>query len=199
MKRMTEDPQIGRLLSGTERASPLERAEIFDDVFRKTVGRERLVRRALIGSAAVLTVVLGALIMPPKEDRDRFTAKGGQVASFALRCADAQGQRCPCEPGSTLLFQLEPAGASHLGLFAKGPKSQLIWFFPKSPQETSLALAGHLQAGILDRAVQLGEEHPSGTYEVVGVFTREPASRAELMALAARGGPQVVTRSLRIP
>ncbi len=199
MKRMTEDPQIGRLLSGTERASPLERAEIFDDVFKKTAGRERLVRRAVAGTTAVLAVLLVALFLPPREDGDRFIVKGGQTASFALRCADAQGQQRPCERGSALLFQLEPAGASHLGLFAKGPEAQLIWYFPKRPRALSLALEGHLRGGVLDQAVQLGEEHPSGTYEVVGVFTKEPASRAELMALAARGGPQVVTRTLRIP
>ena len=83
-----------------------------------------------------------------------------------------------CTHGAKLVFDLHgTTGYRYFAAFAKRSDGMVLWYFPTSDAESSVALP---TSGILDQGIILGDDHPAGMYRVYGVFSRAPFTRAAI-------------------
>ncbi|HEY3668341.1 MAG TPA: hypothetical protein VGL19_20200, partial [Polyangiaceae bacterium] len=86
--------------------------------------------------------------------------------------------------------------------FARRADGAVIWYTPP-PEGVTASVAPSASAVLLEQAVSLGSEHVPGHYQVYGVFSSEPLTRARIKAvlgqeLRGRGGVNVVVRELEV-
>jgi hypothetical protein len=187
-----------RLLSGKNRLSAAEKADILTGVLARVeeptpIPRRRVLLFSLGGAAAALALVLIVVIRPRS---DEFASRGGgePTASFEARCAGADGVRT-CRAGDKLLFEVTGgSGAEYFAAFARRRDGAVIWYFPAEGQ-VSPALAERAPRGVLDSGILLGPEHPPGRYTVVGLFSPRPLSRDEVRETVAAPADDVIAVS----
>ena len=131
--------------------------------------------------------------------RDELAARGGgaPVAALKLHCAEA------CSTGAKLLFDLDgTTGYRYFAAFARRGDGVVLWYFPDTPDGTSVELEAANTRGVLDRSIVLGGEHAPGHYQVFGVFSQAPLTRAQLHAAftgdSAGPGTAVVAQELDV-
>jgi len=194
-----------RLLSRRNRLTRDEKDVIFARVLAQT-GRRRGRRWpalvfALAGAAAVLLVIPRAWTVRDHSADPSFAARGdGSAAGFDLACA---GQRTrTCQLGQTLVFDLQAGRERYFAAFARRDDGTVIWYFPDSATGTSLDLRDRTRDGVLDRGIALDATHGAGHYEVYGIYSAAPLSRADIKSRfrpAARDlgpGTSIATREL---
>jgi hypothetical protein len=207
------EPDLGRLLSGRNEPSVLEKEAALELVLaqvgappRRWPWGARVAAAGLPAFAAALAVVLVFFVGSPSGDiasEDGFQARGdgtnASVASFALRCvnedpaAASRPDDVECRQGTVLGFSASPpTGKTHFAAFAQRSDGAVLWYFPEAGgQSASLKAEGGAKA-VLPRGVPLGAEHPPGSYEVYGVFSSTPLSRERLRKIL---GPDLVGRA----
>ena len=183
MTSMHPKHTIARLLAGRNRLSRLEKDDIFANVMDEIAPRKRLAGRlapALALASVVAVLLLYVRVNNHGESTDSsFGSKGQSFASgaFSVVCKAEDG----CQSGDKLVFDLSAsAGYSHFAAFAKRADGVVIWYFPESENDESLALDGRLRDGVLDRGVVLGDDHQPGRYQVYGIFSTEPLTQAQI-------------------
>jgi hypothetical protein len=193
-----EDRLISRLLSGRDQLSRGEKDAILDGVLADAAPA----RRARWGWLALPALALaGFLLVPwrssvPKQD---FTARGGGQPAAVMQVTCASG----CTQGAKLVFDVHgTTGYRYFAAFAKAGDGKALWYFPATDSATGLDLSAQPTTGILDRTVVLGPEHPAGTYQVYGVFSKSPLTRSAIRDafdptnLTAGEGTKVVSTDL---
>lgn len=201
-----DDRQLERLLSGRDAPSVSEREELFERIYAQTeAGRRRWLAPALgaaLASAAAVVLMFMQLRSPADAE---FRARGSGLAmgpELTLACTEG----VTCRPGDKLSLAVHAHAhateSTYFSAFARRFDGVVIWYFPE-PMGASQALPSGGARAVLDRAVLLGPEHLPGRYEVFGVFTRRPFTRAELKLalgddLAGSAEASVLRRSLEI-
>lgn len=185
-QQKSEDEVIERLLSGKNQMSRGAKDAIFERVIQDVAPRRG--RRSLYGSAGALVLATAALLLIPKalggdgtssEEAFRSRGKGQPVGALSLSCSE-HGDGA-CIRGTKLLFDLEgTTGYTHMAALARHTDGTIIWYFPESPEGKSLQLSEHVETGVLDRGVLLGETHQDGDYEVLGFYSKRPFTRDEI-------------------
>ena len=54
-----------------------------------------------------------------------------------------------------------------------GPRGLLVWYFPSESRPSLLAEG----VGVARFGIVIGADHPTGSYRVFGVFSKEPLTR----------------------
>jgi hypothetical protein len=198
-----DDRQLERLLSGRDAPSVSEREELFERIYARTdAGRRRWLAPAL--GAALASAAAGVLMFmqlrSPADAEFRARGSGLPVAGPELTLACTEG--VTCRSGDKLSLAVRAAESAYFSAFARRFDGVVIWYFPE-PLGASQALPNGGARAVLDRAVLLGPEHLPGRYEVFGVFTRRPFTRAEIKLalgddLAGSAEAIVLRRSLEI-
>jgi hypothetical protein len=188
MTSSAEQRLAHRLLGGARTLSRPEKEDILDAVLAEVAPeRSRSARHAWLGvalactAAGVLTVVLA-----PKPMRqlaaEGFVARGGPDVEpqLSVLCAEDFGPG-RCRSGSQFMFEV--AGAqrwTHLALYAERSDDVVLWYVPAEPDGRSIALDDTAPLALLPEQVHLGDDHPPGRYEVVGVFSNRALDRGEV-------------------
>ncbi len=170
-------PLLNRLLSGKEALSEIDKEEVLGHVLKKVIALERpwwttLKPWGLIATCTAAVLMVTVFHEPPSE----FVPRGQNKPSLNLTCT-TQGVANDCREGSRLLFKVNPGGFRFFAALARGPAQQTLWYF------TQVDLEAHSRDGVLDRAADIGAEHQTGTYEVIGVFSAAPLDKTEVKAL----------------
>jgi hypothetical protein len=179
------EPLIPRLLSGRNRLSRVEKDQILENVLDEVAPQPKRLSKVwtavpLVAAAAVIALVPLALWHTGHED-DAFSSRGQSVSVAALSLSCGGVKDAVCSQGDKLLFDLsQSTGYRYFGAFARSEDGTIIWYFPESPEGTSLDLTQRLVDGVLDRGAVLDEHHRPGRYEVYGVFSNEPLTRQSL-------------------
>lgn len=185
---MSSPHLIRRLLAGRNRLSRAEKDEIFARVVDGVAPPERRRRRWWAGAGVAVAAAAAALLVLPGRGGEgepggaasSFAARGGgdTSAAFELSCPTAAAG---CRAGATLVFDLSPAsGYRYFAAFARRGDDAVIWYVPGDSGDASADLRTRLEAGVLDRGVVLGAEHPPGRYTVFGIFSQQPLTRAAI-------------------
>jgi hypothetical protein len=197
-----DDQELARLLSGRDGPSVLEQEAGFERVLQKLDrGRAPLhwgFWLPITGAAAALAAVVLTLFAP--EPASELAARGGGDRAPALQalCVES-GAAGRCASGDRLAFVAEAEGYAYLALFARRSDGLVIWYFPSADGQ-SVPIAD--QAGKpLQLGAKLGEDQPPGSYELVGVFSRSPLTRAAIKRdlddrLQSAAGHRVVRQAL---
>ena len=197
-----DEELAARLLSGRNSPSILQKEALFARIHAEATPSLLLARwkRASFGIAAALSIAAGLALWARTPE---FAARGGGPSSepaFRVQCFESEGTSC--RSGHALAFEFAPqAQAQYFAAFARRSDGAVVWYFP-TPDGLSLPVA---QTGslMLDHAVQLGAEQPPGHYEIFGVFSAEPLSRARIKSalgedLRGTQGVRVVRRSFEV-
>jgi len=209
------EPDLGRLLSGRNEPSVLEKEAALELVLAEVAparrrwpwgGRVGAVALPLIAAAAAFALFWPGDASHELGSADPFASRGGGApatdADMVVRCvagtaADEPG--AACAPGAVLGFAVSPPeGKLNFSAFAMGGDGELLWYFP-TPNGQSLALSDASSAAstratvkqVVPKGIPLGPEHKPGTYEVYGVFSSVPLSRAHLREIL---GPELAGR-----
>jgi hypothetical protein len=194
-----DEETIARLIQGRDEPSILARERLFERIYQETAPRPT---RQRLGWALGLSLaaVAGAVALYLRPPSSEFAARGGGAfeSAFQPRCIEG-----PCRSGNKLVFEMGPlATGRHFAAFARRHDGTIVWYFPAA-DEKSIALSTSETPQLLQRAITLGPEHSPGRYELFGVFSERPLSRAELKVALGdelRGGPgvRVVRRSFEV-
>ena len=175
-----DDRKLERLLSGRDAPSVAEREELFERIYARTeAGRRRWLAPALgaaLASAAAAVLMFMQLRAPADAE---FRARGAGLPVAGPELSLVCTESVACRPGDKLSLAVRAAGSSYFSAFARRFDGVIIWYFPE-PMGASQALPSGEGRAVLERAVLLGPEHLPGHYEVFGVFTQRPFTRAEL-------------------
>jgi len=173
-------PEIPRLLAGRDRLSRPEKEEILEAVLAGVAPARSTRWWWLTAPAVVAAAAVTLLVAAPWREsgpRDELAARGGGTPSAALKlhCAEA------CTTGAKLLFDLDgTSGYRYFAAFARRGDGVVLWYFPDTPEGTSVDLDAAKTSGVLDRSIVLGGEHTPGRYQIYGVFSQAPLTRAQL-------------------
>jgi len=204
---MAHEGLVSRLLSRRNRLSRVEKDAILECVLAEVAPASRRRRTAWLvaglglAAAAGLLLVLPRLSPSPGRADETFTARGGGAPSaFRAHCGDTG-----CRAGAKLVFEIsEGAADRYFAAFARRADGTILWYFPETAAGTSKDLSRDLERGVVTTGIVLGAEHPPGSYEVYGVFSRRPLDRPAVKALiggtAAASSPTgaVVTQKVTI-
>jgi hypothetical protein len=197
-----DDEELARLLSGRDGPSVLEQEAGFERLLGKLGRRPAPVRwRLWLPGVAALAAAAAAVLLMVREPAPELVARGGQAREPALSvlCVE-HGAAGRCPSGGRLAFVAEPGGFDYLALFARRGDGLVIWYFPSADGQ-SVPLADR-SGKPLSHGIKLGEDQPPGSYELVGVFSRRPLTRAaikrELGAALESGAQHRVVRQTLI-
>lgn len=161
-----------RLLTGKRGLSRPEKEAIFARVLTRTTSRRGRFRwPALILTLSTATAAMFLLFRSPRPAE--FQARGGARASFRIACLAG-----PCRTGGKLLFEVSALPGGYFAAFARRTDGTIIWYFPDRETGESVSVLG--AGGELGRAVVLGPEHVPGEYQVFGMVSPRPLSRADV-------------------
>jgi len=177
-----EDQDLARLLSGRDGPSVLEQEADLERVMQRLDRGRAPVRWGFwLPATAALTAVAAAFVLLVKEpEADQLTARGGQAEAPALQviCVE-HGVAGRCPSGGRLAFVAAPSSRyRYLGLFARRSDGLVIWYFPSADGQ-SVPIADR-SGEPLRRGIKLSDDQPPGRYEIIGVFSDGPLSRAEI-------------------
>lgn len=201
---MTLDPKsprdetLARLLAGRDAPSVLEKERQFEAIFAKIQAPKRPRWQpfaASVGGALCLAAALALWLRTP-ELASRGPALAEQPELRAL-CAK------PCRQGGALAFEV--SGSPKRGFFAafaQRADGAIVWYLPDASGQSAPLARGNGPA-VLDHGVQLGPEQPPGVYEIYGIFSEQPMTRAQIKAalgddLRGRDGVTVVQRRFEV-
>jgi hypothetical protein len=198
-QRQLNDETAARLLSGRDRPSVLQKEALFEQLYRRVARREPAASRwpwrqlSLAGGAALC--VAAALLLRPTAPE--FTTRGGgPVNEPAFRVLCFGGGETSCRVGGALAFEVGAGAQSqYFAAFARRSDGAIIWYFP-ALDGLSTPLGSEPRSLMLDHGVELGAEQPPGHYEIFGIFSARPLSRAEIKA--ALGDDLRGSRALRV-
>lgn len=175
---------------------------------RKQSFRERLVspRGILVAFLGILLLAVPLVFMVLPNGKRTFTPKGKEAPTFFdVRCI-ADKRPGPCKKGNKIIFKIVPPKNKHyLSVFSKHRSNgTVIWYFPGSEKEGSLEVEKYLRKDTFTRAIEIGDEHAVGTYDVYGIYTDRAVQRHEIRRLidkkAEEGKPDdkayIITRTL---
>jgi hypothetical protein len=125
---------------------------------------------------------------------DGFRAKGtaparasGSPLAFDVACGTSASR--VCRLGDTLMFSLNPSGASgYLAAYAERvdePSASRIWYFP-APGSAAPSVEATGATVVLPEGVRLGPPHVLGRYRVTAWLSESPISSASTQAPSAR-------------
>jgi len=203
--RKIDDETVARLLSGRDLPSVLEKERLFERIHAHVAAQPTATRStwqrwvwACAGAAALLAA---ALFRPIATE---FAARGSALPntpSFRPLCVGEAISRC--KPGSALAFEVSSGSATpYFAAFARRADGTVVWYFPAA-NGVSVPLVATGGSALLDHGVQIGAEQPPGHYEIYGIFSALPLSRAELRTalgddLKGSAGITVVRRSFEV-
>lgn len=213
-ERMHDDPQIGRLLSGRNEPSVLEKEALLERILEEVSpprrGAPAWLWGLLVPIAACLVLMATRVIEPGTMTREgveapeEYASRGGlRQGVLETRCMDEDGASTDCAPGTTLTLNPgAPRGRRYFAAFSVRPDGAVIWYLPAAGARSGRVASRGAVARTLT-GVRLGPEHPSGIYMLHGVFSDSPLTRDELRErlgpdLEGRRGLSVVRRPLRI-
>jgi len=194
-----------RLLSRRNELSRQEKDVLFERVLADLAPRRTLRRSAVLAlAAAALAIVLVPLAIRDRQDRNAAEPFGsrGQASAPQLRLLCSGQSRIVCRPGEKLMFDLQGSTYRYFAAFARRDDGTVLWYFPESATGRSIDTRDRLVGGVLDRGVVLDATHAAGHYQVYGIHSAAPVSRADIKARfrpgAADLGPDtfVATREL---
>ena len=202
VERGMDDELAARLLSGRNSPSVLQKEALFARIHAQVAPRPAFTRwkQASLGFAAALSAAAALLFWPSTPE---FATRGGGPSNepaFRVQCLG--GGESSCRRGSALAFEFAPqAEAQYFAAFARRADGAVVWYFPTA-NGLSLPVAEN-GSFVLDHAVELGAEQPPGHYEVFGVFSPAPLSRAQIKSalgedLRGTQGVHVVRRSFEV-
>jgi hypothetical protein len=175
------DDRLRRLLSGRNALSAADKDAVLDQVLaeveRSGAAPVRAWRWSIVvavATAAGALVVSTALV--PRTELPEWVERGVSTPQLYLSCGDT-----PCHAGSTLMFQLEPAGRKYFSAVARRGEA-LTWYF------VDLDLSKQSGSGVLGDGVVLGPD-AAGSYEVVGIFADSPQGREAVKQALDRTRP----------
>lgn len=189
---------LGRLLSGRNEPSVLEKEALFAELERKLPQSvpSRLWFGAAVGGLLSLCGVTAAVVLglrplsaPSGEvptsspGSGDWVARGGpteNAPSVRLFCLEGTQEK-DCAVGRTLAFELQklPEQLRYYAAFARAPNGSILWYFPGAKDTSPLLDRSH---GIQRQAIPLEPPHTPGEYEVFTVFSENPVGRSELKA-----------------
>ena len=207
-ERGLDDPTLGRLLSGRNEPSILEKEAALERLLAEVEARPDRKRKTIgllipaLGLAAAL-----ALVVLPRFPRDTttpgFMSRGLPQATLELRCLNPSSQeRTDCAPGTVLAFSATPPkDHQYFSAFSLREDDALLWYFPEQESVAPDLLRG--SDGPLSQGILIGADHPPGRYELVAVFSSEPLSRRALRdalgpKLEGRAGVHVIRRTFEV-
>ena len=178
-----DDEAAARLLSGRNSPSVLQKDALFEQIYRRVTSQSVATRwqwkRVSFVAAAALSVAATVLLWPTASPE--FAARGGPLVNepaFRVLCL-GRGE-ASCRQGGTLAFEIAPRAQAHyFAAFARRTDGVIVWYFP-TVDGLSTLLAQQESPLVLDHAVELGSEQPPGRYEIFGVFSDGPLSRAAI-------------------
>jgi hypothetical protein len=186
-----DDRLASRLLAGRDALSRVEKDDLLDRVLPSPAPRARWAWLALPALAAAAVAVL--VLRPAHESELAARGGSGTFAAVHVTCSPA------CTAGGKLVFDLHgTSGYRYFAAFAKRADGTVLWYFPASDDATS----AEVTAGVLDRSIVLGPEHPAGTYTIYGVFSNAPLPRAAIrdafdpVHMTAGSGTAVVSEEI---
>ncbi|HEY4056151.1 MAG TPA: hypothetical protein VGM39_06055 [Kofleriaceae bacterium] len=172
------DPVVGRLLAGRDQLSVNEKDAMLVRVMAQSAPASKpwwaFGLAGVLAAAAVLVLVLMRGHSPASE---QIASRGKAASIMRVVCAESGGIGS-CQRGGKLLFDLAPAGKAYFAAFAERPDGSVIWYTPADETGTSERVTD----GVAGLGIRLGDEHPTGTYRVHGVFSDEPLTREEIRA-----------------
>lgn len=184
------------MLAGRDGPSVLDTEATFEAVMAEVEPPRRRRRWAWLGlPAAAAAALLFTVSGPPEEPG--FAPRGAVEANVEPVCVRGEAP-APCAAGATLLFDVTaPEGRPYFAAFARRPDGAVIWYRPAE------GATSEPQDGLTDQGFALGSEHPAGDYEVYGVFSARPMTRAALEAelgdaLESTDDVRVVKRRLEV-
>ena len=200
------DETVARLLSGRDAPSVLEKERGFSRIFAKLEAEPKPVRRyfrplvlALAGSFCLLALLLLRTPTLPE-----FATRGAPVtdsAAFRPLCTGSALARC--KQGSALGFEVTGSSErQYFAAFARRPDGVVVWYLPEA-NGVSVRLDANASSRVLDRGARLGNEEPPGQYELYGVFSQQPLTRAQIKSalgddLQGSRGVSVLRRSFEV-
>ncbi|MBL4632533.1 MAG: hypothetical protein JKY56_01600 [Kofleriaceae bacterium] len=185
------DELIDRLLSGKNRMSDAAHDDIFEQVMAEVAPAKKrsrfrfpILAGLLVASAAVLMIPI-AMRSAESPQADEFGARGsGQdIATFSLNCSSPESGDAPlsCANDAKLFFDMQgTTGYPYFAAFGRHTDGTVVWYFPEALGGHSIELAEHLEQGVLDRSVVLGQAHSRGEYQVYGFYSKVPLTRADI-------------------
>ena len=206
--RPLNDETVARLLSRRDSPSVLQKEALFERIYAqipREVARPRWpVAVVAFGFLVALTFALMPWLRPA---RSEFATRGAPLSRararaprFEAHCVGRSAEAC--KAGDRLAFEVTASeGADYFAAFARRADGVVIWYFPEA---SGLSLpVPKAPASLLDRAVELGAEQPPGHYQVYGVFSARPLTRADVKQalgdeLTGSAGVSVVQRSLEV-
>ena len=209
-----EEPILGRLLAGRNESSVLEKEAALDRMLDLVDPPQNNNLRWLSAAVPALAVAASiaflmkaeAPLMPTAPGTEReFVSRGSLTSSISFRCLTADEQApSECVPGALLAFgpTLAP-GKPYFAAFAVRDDGSLIWYFPAAGEVSITLKPAADGVAVVPRAVPLGSEHPTGQYEVYGVFMERPLTREDIQQalgedLSGRDGLELVHRTLEM-
>jgi len=204
-KQKISDETVARLLSGRNAPSVLEKERLFEHVFQQVALETKPTRARwqplAFAFASALCLVAVLLLRPHAPE---FAARGGLgLSEPTFRPLCNSGADALCKQGQALGFEvMASAEPQYFAAFAQRPDGAIVWYLPEASGK-SLQLSREPGSPVLDRGVQIGTEQPPGHYEVFGVFSSRPLTRAEIKSAVGddlRGSRdvRVVRRSIEV-
>lgn len=203
------EPNLARLLSGRDEPSVLEKEAALQRVLAQVSPKSRrwpwdvrvgwAAALPALGAAAAAVAMVFYMGDSSQESGNEFQSRGTDAsASLSIRCvsagaATAVSADAGCARGTVMGFAASPpADKPYFAAFSQRSDGTVLWYLP-SPGETSEPLTpGDDGVAVVPRGVPVGGEHSAGTYEVFGVFSSSPLSRAQLREIL---GPELDGRT----
>ncbi len=174
-----DSSSLGRLLSGEEGPSVLEKEAVFEAAFQSAQPASQGVRAWGRWLALAGAVATAAVLLVVKLPDDGFQSRGPAKPAVGVRCLRA-GVKAACSPGAKLLFEVRSDKPRFFSAFSISPGGTAIWYLPSEGEKAQPVLPG--AAKVLKRGYVLGEDHPPGDYTMYGLFTEAPMSKKALKA-----------------
>jgi hypothetical protein len=179
------DAKIDRILGGKDRLAVTEKEAILEQVLGRTLPAPARARPFFLPAWA--WGALGLLLLSPvvyliaRPAAPEFTARGGSSGpGFSISCLQADGQVAACAQGGRMVFKLAPSGFMAFAAVAEAPDGTTLWYFPGGERTHGLDLHALVSSGLLQEAIEIGDDHPPGEYVVHGLFSATPLSRDEV-------------------
>lgn len=165
-----DDRLVSRLLAGRDALSRVEKDALLD---RVTAPPPRRMRWAWLALPALAAAAVAVLVVKPSHDTDFGTRGGsGTFAALHVTCSPA------CTAGGKLVLDVHgTTGYRYVAAFAKRADGTVLWYFPATDDARSVEVPAN---GVLDRSIVLGPEHVAGPYQIYGVFSNAPLTRAAI-------------------
>lgn len=200
-KDLDDEQTISRLLSEKEGLSIDEKESMFEQIYARHQREEEnqqdhnaaiisLEPKPVVAArwmllAAALAALIGASLFVRSQNQepshDGFTARGDHDSHhLSFSCGPNQGTTC--KRGNTLQLLAKSDAATHVIIFAKHHETaRVIWYIPHKEDGVSMEISNTLEP--LPADATLGDEHPTGNYDLYAVFTQTPWTREQVKAL----------------